>query len=292
MAVTSSTIEGPFGPAQRETSLSISHIAAMYELKCGIDVRRCFPTESLDLYKCQTTGYRFWRPVGVAGDEQFYRDLSAAWPQYYPDWRWEYQHVPARVKRGDRLLEIGSGRGYFLRFIEERVKSATGLELNREAIVEKVCRAAVLPMTIEAIAAQAGEKFDVVCSFQVLEHIPQPDAFLRACVAALAPCGQLILSTPNSDHVAFQRKEDAFDLPPHHIGHFSLEVYAKLAKLYGLELERVFVEPQEFSLPPVTEQTAKTFSSRAMCYAMRIIGQTLYDLCGEPGPSLLVVLRK
>jgi hypothetical protein len=52
------------------------------------------------------------------------------------------------------------------------------------------------------------------------------------------------------------------------------------------------MEPQEFSLPPVTERTAKTFSSRAMCYAMRVIGQTMYDLCGEPGPSLLVVLRK
>jgi SAM-dependent methyltransferase len=196
------------------------------------------------------------------------------------------------VKHGDSLLEIGSGRGYFLRHIEESVKSATGLELNREAIVKKVCRAPVLPRTIEAIAAEAGEKFDIVCSFQVLEHIPQPDAFLRAGVTALAPGGQLILSTPNSDHVAFQLKEDAFDLPPHHIGHFSLEVYAKLAKLYGLKLEKVFVEPREFSLPPVTARTARTFSSRAMRYAMRVIGQTMYNLCGEPGPSLLVVLRK
>ena len=286
------TLQGPFGQARHRQSLSAEHIAAMYELKCGYDVRGCFPTGSIDLYECLKTGYRFWRPTEVAGDEQFYRGLSAAWPTYYRDWRWEYQHLPGQVKASDTLLEVGSGRGYFLRFIEDKVKSAVGLELNTEAVAQKVCRSDVLPMMVEELAASAARKFDVVCSFQVLEHIPEPDTFLRACIDCLAPSGQLILSTPNSDHIPFQRQEDAFDLPPHHLGHFSPKVFAELAKLYDVQLERVLIEPRQFSLAPAAARISESFACRAMRYLIKSLGQAMYDLSREPGASVLVVLRK
>lgn len=290
--ITRATLQGPFGPARHEASLSTERIAAMYEAKCGVDVRRYFSTDKIDLYECLTTGYRFWRPVEVAGDEQFYRRLSSAWTHYYRDWRWEYKHLPARVKRSDTLLEVGSGRGYFLRYIEDRVKSATGLELNRDAAAQKICHSEVLTNKLEMVALDASKTFDVICSFQVLEHLPEPDAFLQACIKCLVPSGQLILSTPNYEHVPFQRQEDAFDLPPHHIGHFSPKVFAKLAKVYGLHLERVFIERRQFSLAPVTERTAESLSYRAMRYALKAMGQMMYQACHEPGASLLVVLRK
>lgn len=290
--MTVATIEGPFGLARRETSLSVSHVAAMYETKCGYDVRRHFNTDSIDLYECLTTGYRFWRPAEIAGDEQFYQGLSAAWTDYYRDWRWEYKHVPAQVKRSDALLEIGSGRGFFLRYIEDRVKSALGLELNSNAAVQKVCRSEILTSRLETLAQDTSRKFDVICSFQVLEHLPAPDAFLRACISCLVPSGRLILSTPNNEHVVFQRRDDAFDLPPHHIGHFTPTVFGKLAKLYGLQLQRVFIEPRPFALAPVTKKNAKTLPYRAMQRVIKATGQMMYRACREPGASLLVVLRK
>jgi SAM-dependent methyltransferase len=290
--MTSKTIEGPFGPARHAGSVTSEHIAAMYEVKCGVDVRRYFPTRSLDLYECLTTGYRFWRPVGAAGNEEFYRELSAAWADYYRDWRWEYGHLQKLTSASDALVEIGSGRGYFLRHIEGKVKSSLGLELNREAIANKTCRSEVLPMTVEEFSADHGKRFDVVCSFQVLEHIPEPDSFLRACLDCLAPSGRLIVSTPNHQHVPFARREDAFDLPPHHMGHFSPRVFAKVAERYGLTLERVFLQPQAFSMEAVTEGTGMALPYRTFRRLTTVIGQVLYRSYREPGAAMLVVMRK
>ena len=286
------SLEGPFGPARRKASLSTAHIAAMYETKCGFDVRPHFNLDRIDLYECLTTGYQFWRPAEIAGDEQFYRGLSAAWNDYYRDWRWEYKHVPAQVKRSDTLLEIGSGRGYFLRYIEGRVRSAIGLELNGEAATQKLCQSEIRVASLESFARERRQKFDVICSFQVLEHLPAPHTFLEACIGSLAPSGRLILSTPNYDHVSFQRQEDAFDLPPHHIGHFSPKVFAKLANIYGLQLQETLIEARQFQLAPVTTRTASSRSYRAMRYLIKKTGQLMYAACREPGASLLVVLRK
>ena len=146
-------IAGPFGPARHLESITASEIARMYERKCGFDALPHFKgLESIDLYLCLSTGYRFWRPAKVAGDESFYRDLSAVWPDYYRDWRWEYGPMLSALRSRDNLLEVGCGRGYFLKLTENRVALAIGLELNREAISNKVTRHEIKSQLVSELA--------------------------------------------------------------------------------------------------------------------------------------------
>ncbi|MGH6728618.1 MAG: bifunctional 2-polyprenyl-6-hydroxyphenol methylase/3-demethylubiquinol 3-O-methyltransferase UbiG [Sphingomicrobium sp.] len=50
--------------------------------------------------------------------------------------------------------------------------------------------------TAEALA-EAGERFDVILNMEVIEHVADPQAFVKDLAARLAPDGLLILSTPN-----------------------------------------------------------------------------------------------
>lgn len=224
-------MNGPFGSATLVKTLPASHLVGMYREKCGVDVSAWLP-ETLELYECDSTGYRFWRPESVAGDEAFYRELSAAWPNYYRDWRWEYDKVLPYLKATDSILEIGCGRGYFLKAAEAHVASAKGIEFNREAIANKVCGSPVIAARVEDLS----EQFDAICSFQVLEHVVDPASFLSASIAGLKDGGLLLISTPNYENRTFAAMGDCFDMPPHHVGHFTEAVYQRVAKKMGVKL--------------------------------------------------------
>jgi len=288
------TIDGPFGPAALVLSLPIGDVIASYRRKCGADVAPWFgDLREIHLFECRATGYRFWRPASVAGDERFYHYIAGLWPDYYHAERWEYPFVRRLVAPSDRVIEIGCGRGFFLRSLEGKVAEALGVEFNREAIAAKTTRFAVVDSPIARIAETQPESFSVVCSFQVLEHVIDPGAFLAACVKCLQPGGILALATPNHASAMLARREDAFDLPPHHMGHFSEPVYRHLARHYGLDVENIHVEKRYFELnDTVTDATRARFLYRAARRVSSAMMGFAYERTREPGNNILAVLRR
>lgn len=285
-----STIPGPFGPARLVLELPPGVVEGMYRAKCDADVDfAAMGVSSLDLYECQRTGMRFWRPERIAGDEAFYQQLSRKWPFYYRDWRWEYGPALGLLRPSDRVLEVGCGRGYFLRWTEERVRHAQGIEFNREAIAAKMTRWDIVSETIAQRAEHEPGGFDVVCSFQVLEHVVDPAGFLADCLGCLRPGGRLVLSTPDPENRALRNREDAFDLPPHHMNHFPLSSYRAIADMLGLGIERVFRAPLiPWASRPPGDSTRPPLREALRTSAYNLAAKVL----GKRGPTLMVSLRK
>lgn len=265
----------------------------MYRAKCGLDIDFGWLADDLlHLYACEATGYRFWRPEALAGDERFYREISAAWPDYYQGWRWEYRPALRAVRGSQRLLEIGCGRGYFLRATENRVASAIGLELNREAITRTVTRWPVEARTIEQFADEHPESVDAVCAFQVLEHVVDPAGFLRSALGALRSGGKLVVSTPDADYMPHRLKLDAFDLPPHHVGHFSGDTYRRIADLLDVELVELKRQPRSVRAEDVHTATRASLAFRAARAIGYLPTAIAYRLNREPGQTIMAVFRK
>jgi SAM-dependent methyltransferase len=112
----------------------------------------------------------------------------------------------ASVKRKEEefsLLEIGTGSGYFLSFIHSDFPRASlsGIEYDPrllEVTKGRVPFANCLNGNAELFDF-GSEKFDVIVSFQVIEHLYKPEAMLERVKNHLKPNGIFIMTTPNLD---------------------------------------------------------------------------------------------
>ena len=285
-------VQSPFnGAAALRQRVSVEFVVEHYRRKCGIDVTENFHgMECIGLYECSVTGYKFWRPEAIAGDENFYKKISNSWSNYYREERWEYSHVRKLISKKSQLLEIGCGRGYFLKSIESLAEKSMGIEFNEDAINNKVTQAEILLQPLKYIAAK--KKFNIVCAFQVLEHVVDPKSFIVDALECLTQDGILILSTPNNDNLGFYTQQDIFDIPPHHMGHFNPEIYRKIAMEVGCTISKTIIQPREVKLQDTTLQTSSSLIYRMTRYASKRLLSMAYRVNNEPGESILVCMNK
>jgi SAM-dependent methyltransferase len=109
-------------------------------------------------------------------------------------------HACLRLVSGKVILDGGCGEGYGARYLAPSARRVVGVDKSWEAMkVAPRDGARNLQFScgdLRELGFRDGS-FDVVCSFQVLEHFRQPAAFFSEARRVLRPDGLLILSTPN-----------------------------------------------------------------------------------------------
>ena len=114
--------------------------------------------------------------------------------------------LAATVGRGRRVLEVGCGSGYGAYYLAHAAARVTAVDLDAQAI-SRAQRLFQRP-NLEYRAMDGRmlglpeASFDVVGTFQVIEHIPEPQLpdFVRGLERVLAPEGVLVVSTLNLEH--------------------------------------------------------------------------------------------
>ncbi len=97
--------------------------------------------------------------------------------------------VPLRHRR---VLEIGCGNGYLSEYVRSLGATVVGCDITPPATAPDVQF-----VQADGAALPFGQHFDVVMSFDVLEHIPDTDQHLREVRRVLRPGGYYVLQTPN-----------------------------------------------------------------------------------------------
>lgn len=228
-------------------TIKTSNIVRLYREQEHIDVSRFFiGVDEVSILECGNTGYRFYYPFTVVGDESFYQELASLKNsiglEYDRDWSEDHEFALENIIDNERVLEVGCNTGKFLERVREKTKHVTGLEFNSEpAAVAQSKNLDVRNLDIAILAENEPESFDTICAFQVLEHIPNAGDFLRACLKALKPSGKLIFSVPNNEPY-FQRfsKYEVLNLPPHHMGLWNHDSFLNTTKFFDMTLEKSF----------------------------------------------------
>ncbi|MFC4606818.1 class I SAM-dependent methyltransferase [Streptomyces maoxianensis] len=251
-----------------------------------------------------------WFDPALEGDSAFYSQLFTGGITY-EKWRWEFDKAAQHIAGGARVVEVGSGEGAFLRSVLSRCSSVEALEKNPHAA--DLLRAAGIKVSEDDVRADAlvrPGRADVVCAFQVLEHVADVRGFLSALAAIVVPGGEILLSVPNRER--FREGLEPNDCPPHHLSRWSTRQFTAVAEVLALDLVRVEYQPPCLSharasrgrsvrttLRPVTGEGMAQLAGRALArvrmperrYA-RLIAEGRFPSRGEYGHTMFAVLRR
>ena len=134
------------------------------------------------------------------------------------------------------IMDVGCGGGYFL---EQAIKAgwdAHGTEYGARQIT--TCRAKGIAITEGALnpANHPAESFDVICSFEVIEHVTHPVAEVANMLALLRPGGLLYLTTPNFNCLDRRLAKGTWNVVnyPEHLNFFTPRTMHRLLREKGL----------------------------------------------------------
>lgn len=182
-----------------------------------------------------STSSRYWA-------EHFYPITAEARREkiYRPRAKEVSQLVKSDVKDFDKnIIDVGAGYGIFL---EEILKLNTfdkviGIEPNKD--LARTCR----EKKIETIEKSIEEiktdelKGSVVCSFEVFEHVFDPDKFIKDLKKVTKKNGLILLTTlsySGFDLLTLGKESNSIS-PPHHINFFTVEGFREILKKNNLE---------------------------------------------------------
>lgn len=140
-----------------------------------------------------------------------------------------------------RILDVGCMFGFLLDEAHRRGLVTHGIELSAGPAAAAAAKGRdVFTGTIEAFARdRPALRFEAIFAQHVLEHIPDPRAFLDVARAMLAPGGKLVLCVPNFKAGLRKLARSAWGWyqVPVHLHHFSSRALRRLLGDAGLEVE-------------------------------------------------------
>ncbi len=204
-----------------------------------------FVKRGTDVYTCPTCG-------SVMADlehfvhqqyeqDSYYTMSMADRPAIDGQWGFRWRYILRAIRRharSPRILDVGAGNGYFVHIARsEFALQADGLEISQ---AEKAYAREMFGIEfVEREALAGAAPYDVVGSFNVIEHVTGPLSLFQEMSSWLRPGGHLVLTTPNPACIhrrVLGLERWSMVCPPHHINLFTRQGLQELLASAGFEV--------------------------------------------------------
>ena len=133
---------------------------------------------------------------------------------------------------GKRVLDGACGVGYGTALLADRAAEVVGVDIDADSIAYARSRYARPNIEFRVDDLTAPElddrSFDVVCSFETIEHVPDREAYLAHVVRVLRDDGLFVVSTPRADETT-----GSPDNPYHFVEYSRRDFQALLSRRFG-----------------------------------------------------------
>ena len=168
---------------------------------------------------------------------------------------------------GKHVLDAACGVGYGSALLAKRAAGVVGIDLSEEAIAYARSRYARpnVEFLVDDLQSPGldDRSFDVVCSFETLEHLPDRDAFLGHVARLLRDEGVLVLSTPRADETTESPDN------PHHFVEYSRRDFETLLERYFDDVELFGQRRAQTRRPPRAPAARRAPAGSASTFCAR-----------------------
>jgi SAM-dependent methyltransferase len=183
-----------------------------------------------ELYRCQRCTHAFTLPESIREPERYaisyFEEEHKRWFEY-PNVAL-FKRIAAIIPRDGSVLDVGCGRGDFLRFLRRTRPDLqlTGIDLTANDNTE-----GIRFLQGDFFQSDTGGPFDFVVSLAVIEHVPNVADFVKRLCGLVKPGQTVAVMTLNESSVlyALARAGQSIGLPLafdrlysiHHLHHFT-----------------------------------------------------------------------
>lgn len=217
-------------------------------------------------------------------DELITRDWNS-----YLDQRWatartfEVRAIMSRVGVARDVLDVGCGCGFHDVALAEHpgVERVVGIDPSARSIEvadREYAHPKVARRVADVLELPAPGRFDLVVSFQVIEHLRRQEEFLRACAGQARPGGIVAVATPNRRSLVNRLRTVAGRPPefvdPQHFAELDAAELKAMGSLAGLESFAVLGRGLTIPLP----KTGRTLLTHGVALRAGAIAPGLADV--------------
>jgi 2-polyprenyl-3-methyl-5-hydroxy-6-metoxy-1,4-benzoquinol methylase len=189
-------------------------------------------TERKDVDKAYLEDY--WTTYQInQGEKQIYDRIEEF--EFISDERMDFIK---KFKESGKLLDVGCSMGFLVNSANKSGFDSYGIDLNKECIEYGIKKYSPIKLYDVSLEDFNENFFDVICSFNVIEHLDNPEVFLEMCYSKLNEDGIIVIGThdiESNTHKTLGSDWKQITKDGDHLYYFSIDTMERLGLKCGLE---------------------------------------------------------